>query len=101
MKAALRPALPLLIGIALAGVLALVAMHSLTFGSAPSTVGAHHSAGYAVAVVHAHDEVAAADAAGAVQRPRPERTTHLRGPTPVRKSAAPPPRPRQSRSLRR
>ncbi len=43
MKAALRPALPLLIGIALAGVLALVAMHSLTFGPAAVTVGSPQS----------------------------------------------------------
>ena len=46
MKAALRPALPLLIGIALAAVLALVAMHSLAFGTSASTVGSHHSVGY-------------------------------------------------------
>ncbi len=46
MTAALRPALPLLIGIALAAVLALVAMHSLAFGTSASTVGAHHSVGY-------------------------------------------------------
>ena len=45
MKAALRPALPLLIGIALAAVLALVAMHSLTFGPSASVVGSHHSFG--------------------------------------------------------
>ncbi len=45
MTAALRPALPLLIGIALAGVFALIAMHSLTLGTSSSTVGSHHSVG--------------------------------------------------------
>ena len=47
MKVALRPALPLLIGIALASVLALVAMHSLAFGTSAWMVGSHHSVGYA------------------------------------------------------
>jgi len=52
MKAALRPALPLLIGIALAAVLALVAMHSLTFGPSASVVGSHHSVGYTTDAAH-------------------------------------------------
>ena len=47
MKSALRPALPLLIGIALAGVFALIGMHSLTFETSASMVGSHHSVGYA------------------------------------------------------
>ncbi|MET3769772.1 hypothetical protein ABIB15_002476 [Marisediminicola sp. UYEF4] len=43
MKAALRPALPLAIGIALAVMIALAALHSLTFGTATVTAGSHHS----------------------------------------------------------
>ena len=47
MKSALRPALPLLIGIALAGVFALIGMHSLTFETSASMVGSHPSVDYA------------------------------------------------------
>ena len=55
MKVALRPALPLLIGIALAAVLALLAMHSLTFGTVAAPVGSHHSVAYAAHDHAAHD----------------------------------------------
>lgn len=54
MTAALRPALPLLIGIALAGVFALIAMHSLAFGTSSSTVGYHHSVGDATVSGDSH-----------------------------------------------
>ncbi len=58
MKAALRPALPLLIGIALAAVLALVAMHSLAFGTSAAIVGSHHSVGYATEAAYDTDHQA-------------------------------------------
>jgi hypothetical protein len=78
MKVALRPALPLLIGIALAAVLALLAMHSLTFGTVAAPVGSHHSVAYAAHDHEAHDHASTGthDHAGAAADALAATATH-------------------------